>query len=280
MSYAAGRWLHGWSWRLLMLGWLTILVDLLLYTAAVISGGGYDNHPELLVYGFYGSQVSVGIIWGMLGSPKWRHRLAGAALAAAPAAYFLLAVTGDHGYADASWLAVALIQALGVVGMCGLLRSFGYRIDRMEEDPVCLQGGALQFSISHMLIWTASAAVIVSIAKQVVIYSAGGHGWREWTQLAIDGTVLAIVALSAMWMVLGAGRVWLKVLIGLAIAASAGAFLWYLDWKLMSPGIVWLPRAGLWWIGWSLLAEPFLAGLLLVFQTTGYRLLRRRRLSS
>jgi hypothetical protein len=280
VSYAAGRWLPGWSWRLLLLGWLTILVDLLLYTVAVVSGGVYDNHPDLLVYGFYGSQVSLGLIWGILGSPEWRRRLAGAALAAAPATFFLLRITKEQGYDNASWLAVAFVQALGVVGMCGLLRALGYRIDPRDNDAACLEGSALQFSIGHMLIWTVSAALIVSIAKQVVIYFGGG-GWREWSQLVIDGTVQAIVGLAAMWMVLGAGRGWVKILIGLSIAASAGAFLWYLDWQFMSPGIVfWLPRGGPWWIGWSLLAEPFLAGLLLVFYTTDYRLVRHHRFSA
>ena len=282
VGYAAGRWLPGWSWRLLLLGWLTILVDLLLYTASVVSGGGgdYDARADLLVFGFFGSQLSAGLIWGILGSLAWRCRLSGAALAAAPATYFLLRITAEQGYHTASWLAVVLVQAIGVAGVCGLLRAVGYRIE-YYGNTTSAHGSGLQFTIGHMLIWTLAASLIVSVFKQVAIHSSGEHGLREWLQLAIAGTMLAIVALAAMWMVLGAGRGMSKVVIALSIAASAGAFLWYVDWQFKSRTTVFgLPYAGPWWIGWSLLAEPFLAGLLLVFSTTGYSLVWHRRISS
>ena len=287
MSCAAGRWLTDWRWRLLVLGWLTILVDLLLYSVSVVSKDSfyYGNPGELLVYGFYGSQVSLGLVWGMLGSVEWRRRLVAAALAAAPATYFLLRITTEQTWEVDSWLAVAFVQALGVLGICGLLRAFGYRIEIYKQAAGSTEGNPLQFSIGHMLIWTVTAALIVSVAKQVVIYSPGGRDWREWLQLAIDGMVLAVVALAAMWMVLGAGRVWLKVLIGLCLAASAGALLWYVEQQFVNLSTAKmtyfrLPRVGPWWIAWSVLAEPFLAGLLLIFQTTGYGLVRRRRSSS
>jgi hypothetical protein len=282
VSYAAGRWLPDWRWRFVLLGWLAILVDLLLYTASVVSGGGgYSYWSELLIYGFYGSQLSSGLIWGILGSLAWRRRLCGAAFVAAPATYFLLRITAEQSYVVAQWLAITLVQAVGVAGMCGLLRAIGYRMDHVDNNAAYPHGSALQFSIGHMLVWTLAAALIVSVAKQVAIYSSGGYGLREWLLLAIAGTTLAIVALAAMWMVLGAGRGVLKLVIALSIATSAGAFLWYADRHFVSrAGVFWLPEVGPWWLGWSLLAEPFLAGLLLVFYTTGYRLVWHRRMSS
>jgi hypothetical protein len=134
-----------------------------------------------------------------------------------------------------------------------------------------------------MLIWTVAAAVIVSVVKQILIYTPGLRGVREWSQVAMEGTILAIVTLAAMWMVLGSGRVVPKTVVALLIAASAGGCLWFIDRQFknfVNPAIVfWLPQVGPWWIGWTLLAEPFLAGLLLVFQTTEYRLVRHRRVA-
>jgi hypothetical protein len=283
-SYAAGRWLPGWPWRLLLLGWLAVLVDLLLYTVSVVSRAPYDEgRSALLVYGFYASQVSLGLIWGILGSPTWRRRWAGAALAAAPASYFLLRITAEQSYDVATWLAVAFVQTLGVAGICGMLRARGYRVDRFENNAELAQGRALQFSIRHMLIWTVAAAVIVSVVKQILIYTPGLRGVRDWSQVAIAGTILAIVTLAAMWMVLGSGRVVPKMVVALLIAASAGACLWFIDRQFknfVNPAVVFcLPQVGPWWIGWTLLAEPFLAGLLLVFQTTDYRLVRHCRVA-
>jgi hypothetical protein len=255
---------------------------LLLYTSSVVSGGGgYSYWSELLVYGFYGSQLSSELIWGILGSLTWRRRLSGAAFAAAPATYFLLRITAEQTYIVASWLAVAFVQAVGVAGICGLLRAFGYRVDHVDNNAKSPHGSALQFSIGHMLAWTLAAALIVSVAKQVAIYSSGGYGLQEWLSLVIAGTTLAIVALAAMWMVLGSGQGMLKAVIALSIATSAGGFLWYADSHFVSrAGGFWLQYVGRWWMGWSLLAEPFLAGLLLVFYTTGYRLVWQRRISS
>ncbi|HVX14119.1 MAG TPA: hypothetical protein VHC22_23235 [Pirellulales bacterium] len=277
VSYAAGRWLPNWNWRLLLLGWLTLRVDLLLYSTSVVSHSDYGVRSELLVVGFYASQVSLAIIWGILGSLEWRRRLAGAALAAAPALQFLLQINAERRYSTAAWLTVALVQAIGVVGICGLMRVLGYRIDNGPDTRS--DGAALQFTIGHMLVWTVAAAIIVSVARQVGMYAPGQYGLREWMQLIIAGTVLAIVALVAMWMVLGAGRGIVTTVIALAIAASAGAFLWYLESRIAKGGTAyWLPFGGDWWLGWTLLAEPFLAGLLLVFSATGYRLVWRRRI--
>ncbi|HET6880264.1 MAG TPA: hypothetical protein VFI31_08920 [Pirellulales bacterium] len=283
LSYASGRWLDDWRWRLLLLVWLSVLVDLLLYCVSVVSVGGdyYGRRPELLVFGFYGSQISLGIIWAVLGAIEWRRRLAAAVLAAAPASYFLLRITSEQTWQVESWLAVTFVQEFGVLVLCGLLRAFHYRIE-IGTTAGATDTYPLQFSIGHLLIWTVAAALIVSAAKQVMLYAPGGRDWRQWLELAIDGTTLAIVALAAMWMALGAGHRWTKVLVGVLLAASAGALLWYVEQQFLNyTARTWryIPTAsvGPWWIAWSLLAQPFLAALLLVLQITGYRLVRRRR---
>ena len=58
---------------------------------------------------------------------------------------------------------------------------------------------------------------------------------------------------------------------------GSGVALWYLGEQFLAlrnaaGRFYWMPQAGWWWIVWTLLAEPFLAGVLLVFRATGYRL--------
>jgi hypothetical protein len=280
LSYLAGHYLPNWPWRLLVLGWSAAVIDLLLYTVSVVAPYRWSNAgASLLVFAFFGSQICLGLIWAILGAAVWRWRLPASALALAPAVYFVFRVSSEQ-YSANMWLGVVFVQTLGVLGLAGLLRAFGYRIAPFADVAPSAGGGPLQFSIKHMLIWTTVSAVIVMVTKQIALSSP--H--LDWLQTFIDGVVLALVALSAMWLALGSGRAWLTALVALSLAGAAGIALWYVGEQFIAlrnsaRRFYWMPHAGWWWMGWTLLANPFLAGLLLVFRTTGHRLVRRRRTS-
>ncbi len=277
MSYLAGRYLPNWLWRLLVLGWSAAVIDLLLYTVSVAGSQQWNVGASLLVFAFFGSQLCLGVIWAILGTANWRWRLPASTLALGPATYFIFRVSSEQ-YSGHVWLSVVFVQTLGVLGLAGLLRAFGYRIEPVADAVPSVVVGPLQFSIMHMLIWTTVAAVIVMVTKQIAMSSPN----LDWLQTFIDGVVLALVALAAIWLALGSGRAWLTALVAFSLAAAAGATLWYVGEQFLALRVsarrfYWMPQAGWWWMGWTLLAEPFLAGLLLMFRATGHRLARQRR---
>ncbi len=279
LAHLAGRCLPNWPWRLLVLGWSAVVVDLLLYSVSSYA----QPHGLLLVCGFYASQIALSVSWAVLGSATWRWRLPLAALLLAAATYLIFRVPTQQ---SEGWLSVVFVQTLGTLGLCSLLRAFGYRIEPVAATTATAAGGPLQFSIGHMLIWTTAAAMIVMAAKQVVLSSAVGHDWEGWLQIAIEGVILAVVALAAMWLALGGGRVWLTALVALVLAGAAGTALWHLEARYFASrmkGVIWyewkwIPYAGWWWVAWTLLAGSFLAGMLLAFRATGHRLVRRLRM--
>ncbi|HVC97245.1 MAG TPA: hypothetical protein VND64_26430, partial [Pirellulales bacterium] len=100
LSYSAGRYLPNWWWRLLVLVWSATVIDLRLYTLSVIVPHGWHGWSIagalLLVFGFFGSQVSLGIMWAVLGTPSWKWRWPTSALALAPATYFIFRMAFDQ----------------------------------------------------------------------------------------------------------------------------------------------------------------------------------------
>jgi len=147
---------------------------------------------------------------------------------------------------------------------------------------------SLQFGIRDVLSGTTSLAVILAIAK------AGDFLTWKFIQSVYDAGLLfvvliatctAAVLLIALWTSLGRGRPSLMVLcIILASVVLGSPIAWYCanvgqpqmalnrDYRLYH----WY-GTGYWWVGWMFLSGTLLAGLLIIFRTLDYRLVRKSR---
>jgi hypothetical protein len=281
LSWTAGRWLPSWPWRLLVLWWSTLVLNLLLYGVAITGDvGAWQHLPLLLVVAFLASQVGAGTVWAILGGLRWPSRWRLAAIALAPAGWATCAL--NEAPANV-WLTVALIQTLAIGAVATLLHLRGYHIEVADvEHRESETRAAVQFSVQHMLVWTTCAAVLVTVCQALVQQASQDKGWQEWLQIAIYGIVLAIVELGALWTALGSGRSWLRISLATALAIGAGFLLRYLEAEFQARRMgrgyshYWLETVGSSWLAWPWLAGALLAGLLLVLRATGYRLVRSK----
>src|SRR3569623_328100 len=106
LSWAAGRWLPNWPWRLLVLGWSTVVVNLLLYSVAIVGRSGWQNMAHLLAISFLASQAGAAIVWAILGSHHWQQRWRLAAIAIAPAGWVAGRLNEAFPWAAVAWMIV------------------------------------------------------------------------------------------------------------------------------------------------------------------------------
>ena len=279
LSYVAGKWLPNWGWRLVVLCWSMLLINLLL--VHTVSVGKYIN--ELLALAFFSGQIGSLAAWTILGLSTWRRWLAIAFLA------FVLLSAGQAliwGWHDESWRIIVFVQTFGTCVLAAALRVSGHRIESAECGEARGGPGPMQFSIRHLLIATTVVAIFMSILQELLRESSQSLAGRQWLHASADGVVLAVVSLAAMWAALGAGRWCVKILTFAMLTLAAGASLCWLEKTVLYPvpwSTTWkakLTYAGWWWVAWTSLAGSFLAGMLLVLRATGYRLIRRRRHNS
>ncbi len=283
LSWSAGRWLPNWPWRLLVLGWSTVVVNLLLYSVAIVGRSGWQNMALLLAISFLASQAGAATVWAVLGSQRWQQRWRLAAVAIAPAAWVAWRLNDAFPWAANTWMIVALVQTVGAGLIATLLRILGYCIEQANATAPAEQKRApVQFSLQQMLVWTTCVAVLVFSLQLLIPIASQDKAWPEWIQIGIEGIVLALLALIAAWAALGAGPAWLRMPLAIGLAAGTAWVLEFLEARYQAgrPArgyYYWMPSAEWLWYVWTTLAGAFLAGLLLVFRATGYRLVRSRR---
>lgn len=297
LAQTIGLWLPNWRWRLGVLGWALVLTNLLLFRA-IVEGSNFwfwsNSKPvQLLTNAFLAAQmVAVAVCFILVALPLGKKTLIAAACLAPPAMAHAMLLANQIGYYRAEfWAAVMLIQLVATVSLAAGLRALGWQIVRLDAIALASPGAWLQFSIRHILIATTAAALITAFGKAVVTHSAAGMDWKQWLQGAIDGCLLAVLSLAAVWAALGTGRteVRLPVLLLLAVLL-AGLLLWAerttanaFQSKGQGPysysTYFWVREtfAGSWWLAWTLLAGAFLASWLSVLRATGYRLVRQRK---
>jgi hypothetical protein len=277
LTYVAGKWLPNWSWRLVVLCWSMLLINLLLSHAASI---GRDIN-QLLALAFFSGQIGAWVDWTILGSSTWKRWPAFLSLAFVLLFAGQVLIWGWHDYD--TWRIIVFVQTVGTCVLAAALRVSGHRIESAECGEVEGGPGPIQFSVQHLLIATTAVAIIMAILQELLHASSQSLGGRQWLHASADGVVLAVVSLAAMWAALGVGRWWIKILTFAMLALSAGASLYWLEKTVLYP-VPWSPTwkasltyASWWWVAWTSLAGSFLAGMLLVLRATGYRLVRRRR---
>lgn len=295
LAQTIGLWLPNWRWRLGVLGWALVLTNLLLFRA-IVEGSNFwfwsNSKPvQLLTNAFLAAQMSaVAVCLILVALPLGKKTLIAAACLAPPAMAQAMLLANQIGYYRAEfWAAVMLIQLVATVSLAAGLRALGWQIVRLDATALSSPGAWLQFSIRHILIATTAAALFTAFGKAVVTHSAGGMDWKQWLQGAIDGCVLAVLSLAAVWAALGTGRTEVRLPVLLLIAALLAGLLWWAERtaatlllsysRLPYGGNFWFREtfAGPWWLAWTLLAGAFLASWLSVLRGTGYRLVRQRK---
>ena len=268
LCWAAGRFLDHWGWRLLIVGWVLAMVNGQL---PILQSNIWGVTAPLLVYAFLSAQFGALALWAVLGNWSWPRRLPSVFLAALP--LVLLIPNGE--YRARAWLSLLIVQTGSLIVLLVVLWLAGYRLrGRQELDETA--GSGRSFTISHMLAWTAAAAVLLA-ALRVTQPLLSTFGAERWLHTGMFGVCCALVALAAIWSTLGQGRWYLRGLVLLCWPPLGGLGIWwlvdtlqrtdsgdYLSWYMGGLDALWL--------AWTSLAAAFLASLLLLARTTGYHL--------
>lgn len=271
LSWAAGRLLDNWFWRVVVVAWVLAMVDGQL---PIPQSMIWKFAEPLLVYAFLSAQFGALALWGVLGKWSWPVRLPVAVMAALP----LIMLIPSDGYRPRAWLSLLIVQTVSLIALLLAFWLAGYRL-RGRQEIASTTGSIRYFTISHMLGWTAVAAVLLGVLRitqpLLVTFGAG-----RWLHTGMLGVCSALVTLAVIWSTLGEGRWYVRALVFLGWPPLSGLLIWwlaealertesgnYLSWYIGGLGPLWL--------AWTSLAAAFLASLLLLVRTTGYRLAPR-----
>jgi hypothetical protein len=290
LSWCAGRYLQPGWFRMILFAWSLVLLDALI-ALACLKGRVDDQFGYVLV----SSQISLLVLWAVLGAQPWQWRLPViAALAPAVVIYSGVFVRAGYGgrYETQAWNTMLLISAAIIAVLCGVLLYFGFTLQNLwHGDGTPGKRPTYQFGMKHMLIW-----FMVSGPLLLLVRSLDFEG-----SIALPAVLLAVtvatVNLLAIWAVLGSGYwvVRLAALIGIPFLIAYGMSHYSASitaastiirrnafggtWTDWAPGyygsIKWV-IGGMQhhWIAWLWLDAALLAALLLFFRACGYRLSR------
>lgn len=290
LSYVAGWRLPNWPWRLVLLGWALLLVNLLLPASTSYAAGIWrvEVYQRMLGRAFAAGEISSLAIWLILGASSPIRRLGLVTAASLPVFYLFSALRfpaeSPRWAGNDAWIVIILVQTAGIGAMAMLLRLQGFRIGSLSFDPRSPSRGPVQFSVRHLFVATTIVAILVFAAQWAMIASSHTLVSGQWVQASVYGALLALVSLAAVWMALGAGRWPLRLFVFAVMAACAGACLTWLEthirygerWGQLVPLTDMQGR----WPSWTLLAGSFLASMLLVLRGTGCRLAKRASIPS
>jgi hypothetical protein len=284
LGLAVGRFVDRWFLRWVVLVWGLMLIDTMLFRLMLEMPrwGGWHEWGYCLPYALLSAQLGLVAIWGILGPLSWPWRLPGFLIAALLVTSFGFAL----GRRSEVWVLLALVQGATTVGLCVLVWCLGFRLRLLEGPGAPAREPAgkklLQFSIGHMLMWTVALVPIILLAQGLDLWFLQFLTVSDWLELVLIAVGLGLVSLIAIWAALGGGPTAIR--IGtlalapalLAILPASVAFIGGAS-RLGGPYSVMdeLAAVGWGWIAWTFLAAWFLAGLLLMFRASGYRLVHR-----
>jgi hypothetical protein len=273
LCWAAGRLLDHWGWRILVVGWVLAMVDGQL---PILQSSAWKVTTPLLVYAFLSAQFGALAFWGVMGTWPWSRRIPSALLAALP--LVLLIPSGE--YRVRAWTSLLLVQTASLLLLLLVLWVAGYRLRRRDEPAEGSGESVRYFTISHLLGWTAVAAVLLGVLR-ITQPLLGTFGMGRWLHTSMFGVCCALVTLAAIWSTLGEGHWYLRGLVFLGWPPLCGAAIWWLIDTLMATASGnyldhYVGGLDALWLVWTSLAATFLASLLLLPRTTGYRLVPRQ----
>ena len=250
----------------IMVAVVALLGDLALYG---IGRGARGEIPELLmtlVVAWYTSGLGLLAVWlGLGGGPVYLRLL----VAAIPGAILILLLDEGRWHVEAfAGLSVFLVA---VAVPFGVLRMFGFelRILRPYETAtdVDQELGRGQFSLRQMFGWTVAASLVASISRFIEFPR------REWVAFSVTPAVFSLISLAAVCAALmprngGVGR-WVIPLCVSTMLLTCGT----------AVALAGMPRGDssplFYLAAASVLHVLLIFGVLMIFRTMDYRLVRR-----
>lgn len=289
----AGRYFSSWRWRVPALIWLLLLTNLELASIDTHgSNSGEGAMPaQFLVHALSASEIAALAIWVVLGDASFGQKAPFVSCAAIP---LLTSVVPLHlpltdPYCTVAWgggmvfPGAILVETAAVFVLSAIMHFLGFRISSRGDSELSVQP-IRQFSIRRLSMYALVVACYSLAIKGFLEAARVQVDWRFWLLLFADGILLAATSLAAAWAVLRNGNlarratffVVLTTLSGALIAGMETAFYSHLEATLGFNGPwsyqwIWV---GVWWIAWTQLGCLFLASLLFLLHTAGYRFVR------
>ncbi len=277
LSWCVGRYLHPPWLRWLIFAWCLALLDL--QTLASGLGGG-----QPFAFVLISAQLNLVVLWTVLADVGWQTRLPGTAAAIT----ILILFAANWRYRDLSVL--VYLAAFVVLLVCVALRWKGYLLRRSEIPAAGTvntnQSNLLrtnQFGIKHMLLWATALAPLLIVGRTFDYLVFANLSTRAVFPTLLISFSLAIVTLTSIWAVLGAGmwavRIAALVLVPLLLSVGLEAYSSFTR-PIRGGFWQWGPvYTALWdleglWTMWLWLNASMLAALLLFVRANGYALVR------
>jgi hypothetical protein len=229
------------------------------------------------------AQLGALAMWCVLGRGIWALRVPATLVAAA-----LLTMLMPSIYGLDVWQMLLGIQVFGLAALLLALRVARYRLQSQSEiESLSAVHRVRQFSIAHMMIWTAAAAILLTLFRGVQPWLTAA-GSVVWLRMGVLGLCCAVVALVSIWSTLGEGAWILRVPLLVGLPPLVGALVRWMTaaWTQLAGTGVWslfryhldrLKDLDWHWLSWTSLAGWFLAAVLVLLRCTGYRLVRLAR---
>lgn len=282
LGICTGRYVDNAFLRCVIFVWSMALVD---SVALVTMFFGQGMTMQCMTFALLSGQIGVLTTWGSLGRMPWPWRIPIFLVILSLAVVVVMRSSDDYrwiGQRFELWAVILAMQGVMMLLLCSTLSSVGYRLVPLVTEPenaADWEDAGFRFSIRHLVFWMTIVCPVLVLAK--------GLDWLfldryELFRTAVLGMSMAVVSWTAMWSALGHGRQLLRFLSLLFAPPIVGAWLtwftsrWIVTWGATPAAWLFRPlkEMGLGWGVWTVLAAWFLASLLLVFRSAGYRLLR------
>jgi hypothetical protein len=275
LSWCIGRFLRPFWLSWIVFGWCLVLLDLL--TIAACQNGVL---PRDLAFTLMAAETGLLVSWTILADVDWRWRLPIACVAAPSIVIFARNWRYDH------WATLVFLAAAVMAFICSGLRYSGFLLQRDGKESQFQSRASIQFGTKHMLIWAAAIAPLLLVARGADYLVFANLDRQSIFPAIVLSLTLAIVSLIAIWAVLGAGPLPIRVaillfvppvlafglnLFGAALRPPPGAP-W--NWGGAIRHLLWELESG--WATWLWLDAALFAALLLFLRASGYQLARKR----
>jgi hypothetical protein len=271
LSWCTGRYLSPAWFRWVVFVWCLALVDILTIWACL-------SHRVEQDFGYIvvSSQISLLVLWAVLGTGTWQLRLPSVAAVVPLVIVFANSISTNR-YVSHNWDVMMLITAPAVAMVCGGLRYLGFLLVPQSTGSESRGQGrrpTYQFGTKHMLIWLTVTGPLLLVVRSI------DFDGQTAFPAALVATSVATVNLLAIWAVLGGGHWIIRSAFVLGIPFLIANGMTYYSAYLKTIAVQYrsisytLMNMEEHWFEWLWLDAALLAALLLFLRASGYRLMR------